>query len=472
MGLAIGALLPTKGVAQMNVELKKNILVRANDTIYRIFVLEETRVFLIDCVKKTMPRWMEISSLEVDSYVTEADMREETQVTFPMMEELSTNDKKVAHERYTLIAGVLALADDEDLRSKLITKVANENGINRRTVTNYLCTYLVYQDIAALAPRQRQEKKALTKDQKNIRWALNKYYYTRHGNTLADAYVFMLKEKYTNLDGTLKEKYPSIHQFRYFYKQNKSLQTEYISRGGIKDYQMNHRPLLGDGVQEFAPNVGVGMLDATICDIYLCDDSGNLVGRPVLVACVDAYSGICCGYSLLWEGGVYSIRELLLNVVTNKVEWCKNFGILISQEDWNCDKLPGILVTDMGSEYKSFHFEQISDLGCTVVNLPSFRPELKGPVEKLFSLVQDSFKPYLKGKGVIEPDFQKRGQHDYRKDARLTLRDFETIILRCIIHHNKQRILENFPYTEDMLAKEIKANNILLTLIEWQAMMI
>jgi hypothetical protein len=39
----------------------------------------------------------------------------------------------------------------------------------------------VYQDIAALAPRQRQEKKALTKDQKNIRWALNKYYYTRHG---------------------------------------------------------------------------------------------------------------------------------------------------------------------------------------------------------------------------------------------------------------------------------------------------
>lgn len=53
---------------------------------------------------------------------------------------------------------------------------------------------------------------------------------------------------------------------------------------------MNHRPLLGDGTQEFAPSVGVGMVDATICDLYLCNDSGNIVGRPILVTCVDAHS--------------------------------------------------------------------------------------------------------------------------------------------------------------------------------------
>ncbi len=44
----------------------------------------------------------------------------------------------------------------------------------------------------------------------------------------------------------------------------------------FKDYQKNHRPLLGDGVQEFAPNVGFGMLDSTICDIYLVNDAGKL----------------------------------------------------------------------------------------------------------------------------------------------------------------------------------------------------
>ena len=58
----------------------------------------------------------------------------------------------------------------------------------------------------------------------------------------------------------------------------------------MKSYERNNRPLLGDGVQEYASHVGVDMFDATVCDIYLVDDSGNLVGRPILTACVDAFS--------------------------------------------------------------------------------------------------------------------------------------------------------------------------------------
>ena len=72
--------------------------------------------------------------------------------------------------------------------------------------------------------------------------------------------------------------------------------------------QRDKRSLLGDGIQEYASVVGVGMLDATVCDIYLVNDAGGIVGRPILTACVDAYSGLCCGYSLSWEGGVYSLR--------------------------------------------------------------------------------------------------------------------------------------------------------------------
>ena len=70
------------------------------------------------------------------------------------------------------------------------------------------------------------------------------------------------------------------------------MQNFYISRDGLKNYQRNNRPLIGEGVQEFAPAVGVGMLDATICDIYLINDSGSLVGRPILTACIDAYSSM------------------------------------------------------------------------------------------------------------------------------------------------------------------------------------
>ena len=118
--------------------------------------------------------------------------------------------------------------------------------------------------------------------------------------------------------------------------------------------------------------------------------------------------------------------------------------------------LPATLVTDMGTEYTSETFEQISELGVTVVNLPPYRPELKGMVEKFFDLLQETYKKHLKGKGVIEPDYQERGAHDYRKDACLTMRDFEKIILHCIIYYNSQRVIENFPYTEEMITAGVK----------------
>ena len=80
------------------------------------------------------------------------------------------------------------------------------------------------------------------------------------------SYTMMLKEKYCDSLGILAEEYPSFYQFRYFYRKTKNLQDFFISRDGLKNYQRNNRPLTGEGVQEFAPAVGTGMFDATVCD--------------------------------------------------------------------------------------------------------------------------------------------------------------------------------------------------------------
>ena len=69
--------------------------------------------------------------------------------------------------------------------------------------------------------------------------------------------------------------------------------------------------------------------------------------------------------------------------------------------------------------------------------------------------MQGYYKKHLKGKGVINPDFREKGSHDYRKDACLTIRDFERVILRCIIFYNSKRIIENFPYTDQMIAENV-----------------
>lgn len=433
-------------------KIEKNMLIQKEGIILRVLSFKEDSALVIDCMKQTMPVWRPASELTEYESITEEALLAETNVEVCAENELPQAQLAKAHARYSLLAPVLPVLDDDALRNSLIKKLAEDNHISRRTYTTYLCRYLVYQDISILTgQRQSQKTKPLTQDQKNMRWALNKFYYTRKQNPLTVAYIQMLKEKYTDANGKLFSEYPTINQFRYWFCKTRKRQSEIISRQGMKEYELNHRPLLGDGVQEMATSIGWGMLDATICDIYLVDDSGNLVGRPVLQVCVDAYEGLCCGYSLLWEGGVYSVRELMLNTITDKVEWCKAFGITITAEQWSCNQLPGIIVTDRGSEFISFNFEQITELGCQLISLPSFSANLKGPVEKLFDLVQESFKPYLKGKGVIEPDFQKRGAVDYRKQACLTMEQFEKIVIQCIIYHNCQRILENFPFTESML---------------------
>lgn len=434
--------------------MQKNDLLRNENSIFRVLQIQNDMTLIIDCVKRTMPKWCDCTG-----YIScsEDDLIATTKISPLPLEELDADSRHYAYEHYNMIAGVLPFVDNDTERCNMIGRVAALFHVSKQTIRNNLCLYLSYQNISVLAPKKCSYERPLTEDEKNIRWALNKYFYTQKKNSLQTAYTIMLKEKYCDSTGLLFPNYPTMNQFRYFYRKHKKMQTYYISRDGLKNYQRNNRPLIGDGIQSFAPAVGTAMLDSTICDIYLVDDVGNLVGRPILTACVDAYSGLCCGYSLSWEGGVYSLRGLMSNVLVDKVQLCNQFGICLEPDKWaSSGVLPGILVTDMGSEYKSENFEQIAELGITIINLPAYRPELKGAVEKFFDVIQGIFKPYLKGKGVIEPDYQERGAHDYRKDACLTMRDFEIIILRCLIHYNSKRILDAFPYTENMIADGVK----------------
>lgn len=431
--------------------MQKNELYFKDDDIIRVLDVKEDKALVIDCIRRTMPQWKDIVSLTGWDQCSQATLYEIADVDLPELDSLCPESRKVAYERYTLIAPILRLLSDEKKKCEMISVIASSEKISKQTVRKYLCLYLAFQNVAILAPKDKDSDTSLTKDKKNMRWALNKFYFSYQKHSLNTAYTMMLKSKYCDGNGELLPKYPTFNQFRYFYRKRKNNQTYYISRNGLTNYQRNNRPLLGDGIQEYAKAPGMGMLDATVCDIYLVNEYGRIVGRPTLTACIDAFSSLCCGYALTWEGGMYSLRQLMLNVVTYKQELCRKHGINIDSQEWNFSMCPGVLVTDQGTEYVSNCFEQIVELGIKVVNLPVYRPELKGTVEKFFSIIQDLLRPHLKGKGLIEPDFQERGANDYRKDACLTLEQFEKVLIRCILYYNSQRIIENFPYTEDML---------------------
>jgi uncharacterized protein YnzC (UPF0291/DUF896 family) len=365
-----------------------------------------------------MPIWVPFRDYPT---ITLEELLSATNQVIPIIEELTQEQMKVMHQRFTMIAPILSYVADEHMRLRLIEDMAERHKVTKQTIRKYLCLYLAFPNITILAPFKKEPTKALTEDEKNYRWALNKYYYTRYKHSLKTTYLYMVKDKYTDANGELVQPHPTFRQFQYYYSKHKNLQTQYISRDGLTHYQRNNRPLLGVGVREFAPHIGIGMLDSTICDIYLVNGIGEVVGRPIITACIDAFSGLCMGYYLGFEGGMNSLRGLMLNVISDKVEHCKGLGIAINKKDWDCTELPATLVTDMGAEYKSENFGQLTDLGVSMINLNPYRPDLKSVVEKFFDCIQELYKPMLKGKGVIEPDFQERGARDYRKDACLTL---------------------------------------------------
>lgn len=419
-------------------------LMKKGQEMIRVIDEVQGKWLVIDSKASKMPYWME--SLEGFEIVQENEH---------IFDSLSQEERKEALQKYTMIAMILPYVSNEKERAKRINEVALNEKVSTKTIRKYLRVYLASNDIGSLAFHKEKKEEILSKDEKNMRKALNKYYYTQRKNTIKNAYTMMLKDCYCDNEGKLLNDYPSENQFRYFYRKKCEKKKEIIARNGINEYMRNHRPLVGDGVQQFAPSIGCGMLDSTICDIYLVDDRGHIVGRPILCACVDAYSSLLLGYSLTWEGGVYSLRNMMLNVISNKVEHCRKFGIEIEEYMWSCQEMPLRLVTDKGSEYKSQNFEQMSDLGVTICNLPPYRPDLKGPVEKFFDIVQNYYKPLLKGKGVIQEDFMERGAIDYRKEACLTIEAFEKILLHCFIYYNSKRIVD-FPFDEKMLDEKIR----------------
>ena len=80
--------------------------------------------------------------------------------------------------------------------------------------------------------------------------------------------------------------------------------------------------------------------------------------------------------------------------------------------------------------------------GLEVLTLPPFRPDCKGAVEKSIDLLQERYKPMLRGKGVIEDDAQERWATDYRTQATLDLDDFTRIVIYAILYLNSGRLLD------------------------------
>lgn len=302
----------------------------------------------------------------------------------------------------------------------------------------------------------------------NFEAAIRKHYLTNSEPDLASVYDRLLDDSYTILEKDEagnetarllpKGEIPSIRQFRYWYTRNRDLKEEAEKRKGETGFQLTGRAVTGKNDFGMMGPGSQYQVDATVADVYLVSQFNreDIIGRPVMYFVMDAASRIVTGMYIGLEGPSWlGMTMALYNAATDKVDYCHQFGIEITEDQWPCHHVPAVLLGDRG-ELESHNADRlVSMLGIRVDNAPPYRGDLKPIIESHFKTINTKVKPLLPG--AVLPDDRQRGGKDYRLDAKLDIRQFTQIIIDCVLHYNNYHHLDGFEKSEQMLKSSVEA---------------
>lgn len=187
--------------------MRKNDILKCDDSIFRVLDIKNNEIFLIDCGKRTIPTWISENEIQDCTYLTEKELKEYIPIPLPDFDTMDTKSLCIINERYTLISGILPFVSDFRMRNKRIAAISAEYGICRQTIINYLCLYLAFQDKAVLAPKPCISDTTSSYDEKNFRWALNKFYVKNH----TEITVSIMKWLYEHSAGVVSVVVSLIH---------------------------------------------------------------------------------------------------------------------------------------------------------------------------------------------------------------------------------------------------------------------
>ena len=376
-------------------------------------------------------------------------------------------------------------------RGVLIKSISDKYGINKSNIYGYLDKYWrsgktknaflpkfyncgakgterqsANQKIGRKAAGEAHGKAITVQDRENFAKAVKRYYLNRNKLSVKDVYEKLLADSYTKTrtDKSKKiellpaDEIPTLRQFRYWYNKNRDVTTEQRKRDGDKAFELTGRSIIGKADYGLMGPGAQYQVDATIGDIYLVSrfDRDNIIGRPVMYFVIDAFSRMVTGMSIGLEGPSWAgAMPALANMATNKVDYCKDFGVEINGADWPCRHVPASLLGDRGEMESRNADNLVNMLGIRIVNAPPYRADLKGIIEQHFRTINTKTAALLPGS--VKPDMAQRGGHDYRLDAQLDIRQFTQIIIKCVLYYNNYHYMEYFEKSEAMIRDGVEA---------------
>jgi hypothetical protein len=460
---------------------------------------DRTGCFVTDIYNNEYPVMKQVEDIEeglrVGTYIIEE--------TDPWMRiiDLETLSEKVKNrwDQANKIIQLIASGDCEPNifvsveRGELVRKASDSLEMDKSTIRRYLKRYWKrgktlysllsdYDRCGAAGQDRKVEKKlgrkrfyttlykeiVITDDIKRLfRVSLDKFYYSSKRPTLKKAYELMIAEYFASkreIDGVsipiieTGKAIPSFGQFRYWINKwrMQDIKKEVSTREGSRKYHQQYKPVLGSTQQDVDAPGSVFQIDSTVLDLTIVSSflRGKILGRPTFYLVVCGYSHMITGYHLTleppsWEGAMMS----LICACESKVDLCRRYGIEIREHDWPSVGLPQFLLADRGELIFGKTLSMIEHLNIGVQNTPPFFPHWKSLVERYFGILQHHATPSLPG--AVYKDAKERGVRDNRITASLTLEEITKIIIKFILHYNKEHYLADYIRTAHQIEENV-----------------
>jgi putative transposase len=257
---------------------------------------------------------------------------------------------------------------------------------------------------------------------------------------------------------------PSYQQFIRYCHYTRDREKVGQKRHGSAYVALNNAPRLGSVNQMcFGPG-SVAFIDSTPSNLTLVSslNRARVIGKATVYFLIDGFSLTIMGYTLSLETASWATQMLtIVNAVTDKRDYCRQFGIEIKPDDWPCQHLPQMIIGDRGELMSQQASNLINILNVDVSNNPPYMPVMKGPVELAFHLLDTYALEELPGGGKRA----RRPQPDTRGTPCLTLYEMHQIIIRYILAYNNGHVLREYAPDPDMIADGIEHTP--LQLWEW-----
>jgi hypothetical protein len=246
---------------------------------------------------------------------------------------------------------------------------------------------------------------------------------------------------------------PTIAQLkRAFYKKENAAKV-FQKRAGERASNLRHRALHGDQRDISSRPMQLVQADAQTAKIYLVHRVTRLLlGRPTIVMLRCTMTRMIVGFAVTFEYESWAAYRLaIINMVTDKVDYCARHGIEIHEGEWPARHWPNGVLSDNGAMIAKHGLPWRKALNVRLFHTGSGRPEMKAVIENGFADLNRELVFNLPGAILTEasdPDSDPITRK-YKESASLDPEEFEQAVIYYCLDYNS-RVVKKYRLTDAM----------------------